>query len=133
MIASTCLYLAGKIKDEQIKVRDIINVSRNTLHRNTLPLDLKEEYWSMRDAIVQGELLVMRMLKFEVTITHPHKVTKRRWVIVESTHFKVPQAQNCCLKTCLFIFIFSLCGRNDEDNIFISFTGAHFIMNYKLY
>lgn len=74
MIASTCLYLAGKIKDEQIKVRDIINVSRNTLHRNTLPLDLKEEYWSMRDAIVQGELLVMRMLKFEVTITHPHKV-----------------------------------------------------------
>lgn len=77
MIASTCLYLAGKIKDEQIKVRDIINVSRNTLHRNTLPLDLKEEYWSMRDAIVQGELLVMRMLKFEVTITHPHKVTKR--------------------------------------------------------
>lgn len=74
MIASTCLYLAGKIKDEQIKVRDIINVSRNTLHRNSLPLDLTEEYWSMRDAIVQGELLVMRMLKFEVTITHPHKV-----------------------------------------------------------
>lgn len=27
----------------------------------------------MRDAIVQAELLVMRVLKFEVSITHPHK------------------------------------------------------------
>lgn len=27
----------------------------------------------MRDAIVQAELLIMRVLKFEVTITHPHK------------------------------------------------------------
>lgn len=43
----------------------------------------------MRDAIVQGELLVMRMLKFEVTMVHPHKVTefqseylrKRGWVL----------------------------------------------------
>uniref|UniRef100_A0A1B6F6L5 Cyclin-Q n=1 Tax=Cuerna arida TaxID=1464854 RepID=A0A1B6F6L5_9HEMI len=73
LIASTCLYLSGKVKDEPVKVRDVINVSRNTLHRNSAPLDLGEEYWNMRDAIVQGELLLMRMLKFEVTIVHPHK------------------------------------------------------------
>lgn len=74
LIASTSLYLAGKVKDEPIKVRDVINVSRNTLHRGSGPLDLGEEYWNMRDAIVQAELLMMRMLKFEVTIVHPHKV-----------------------------------------------------------
>ncbi|XP_054278447.1 cyclin-Q [Macrosteles quadrilineatus] len=73
LIASTCVYLAGKVKDEPVKVRDVINVSRNTLHRNSVPLDLGDEYWNMRDSIVQGELLVMRMLKFEVTIIHPHK------------------------------------------------------------
>lgn len=73
LIASTALYLAGKVKDEPLKVRDVINVSRNTLHRGSSPLDLNEEYWHMRDAIVQAELLVLRMLKFEVTVTHPHK------------------------------------------------------------
>lgn len=68
------MYLAGKVKDEPLKVRDVINVARNTLHRGSSPLDLNEEYWHMRDAIVQAELLVLRMLKFEVTVTHPHKV-----------------------------------------------------------
>jgi hypothetical protein len=32
----------------------------------------------MRDAIVQAELLIMRMLKFEVTIVHPHKVSNKQ-------------------------------------------------------
>lgn len=66
--------MAGKIKDDPLKIRDVINVTHNTLHRGSNPLDLGEEYWNMRDAIVQAELLIMRMLKFEVTITHPHKV-----------------------------------------------------------
>ncbi|KAJ8670660.1 hypothetical protein QAD02_001919 [Eretmocerus hayati] len=73
LIASTCLYLAGKIKDDNLKIRDIMNVSYNTLHRGSAPLELGEQYWSMRDAIVQAELLVMRMLKFEVVSEHPHK------------------------------------------------------------
>ncbi|RZF38991.1 hypothetical protein LSTR_LSTR003734 [Laodelphax striatellus] len=73
LIASTCLYLASKMKDESLKVRDVINVSHNTLFRGSLPLDLGDEYWSMRDAIVQAELLIMRMLKFEVQTVHPHK------------------------------------------------------------
>lgn len=51
-----------------------MNVSYNTLHRGSQPLDLGDQYWSMRDAIVQAELLIMRMLKFQVTPVHPHKV-----------------------------------------------------------
>nr|CAD7439569.1 unnamed protein product [Timema bartmani] len=74
LIASTTLYLAGKVKDDPLKIRDVINVTHNTLHRGSAPLELGDEYWNMRDAIVQAELLIMRMLKFEVTITHPHKV-----------------------------------------------------------
>nr|CAD7589659.1 unnamed protein product [Timema genevievae] len=73
LIASTTLYLAGKVKDDPLKIRDVINVTHNTLHRGSAPLELGDEYWNMRDAIVQAELLIMRMLKFEVTITHPHK------------------------------------------------------------
>ena len=50
-----------------------MNVSYSTLHRGSQPLELGDQYWSMRDAIVQAELLIMRMLKFQVIPVHPHK------------------------------------------------------------
>jgi len=74
LIASTCLYLASKIKDDPLKIRDVINVSHNTLFRGSHPLDLADHYWAMRDAIFQAELLIMRMIKFQVPLTDPHKV-----------------------------------------------------------
>lgn len=73
LIAASTLYLAGKVKDDTLKIRDIINVAHNTLNRGSSPLEIGDEYWNMRDAIVQAELLIMRMLKFEVSIVHPHK------------------------------------------------------------
>jgi len=73
LIASSSLYLAGKIKDDPIKIRDIINVAHNTLNRGANPLELGDEYWAMRDGIVQAELLITRMLKFDMNVEHPHK------------------------------------------------------------
>lgn len=73
MIASSCLYLAGKIKDDPVKIRDVINVAHNTINRGAQPLELGDEYWSMRDTIVQAELFITRVLKFELTTVHPHK------------------------------------------------------------
>lgn len=73
LIAASSLYLAGKVKDDPLKIRDIINVSHNTLHRASSPLEIGEEYWNMRDGIVQAELLIMRVLKFQVSMVHPHK------------------------------------------------------------
>lgn len=74
MIAASSLYMAGKIKDDPVKIRDVINVAYNTLNRNDTPLELGDQYWSMRDAIVQAELLIARTLKFELTYEPPHKV-----------------------------------------------------------
>lgn len=73
MIASSCLYLAGKIKDDPLKIRDVINVAHNTINRGAQPLELGDEYWSMRDTIVQAELFITRILKFDLTTVHPHK------------------------------------------------------------
>lgn len=73
MTASSCLYLAGKIKDDPVKIRDVINVSYNTINRGSQPLELGDEYWSMRDTIVQAELFITRVLKFDLTTVHPHK------------------------------------------------------------
>lgn len=73
MIASSCLYLASKIKDDTVKIRDVINVAHSTINRNAAPLELGDEYWSMRDTIVQAELFITRVLKFDLTTVHPHK------------------------------------------------------------
>ncbi|XP_018796085.1 PREDICTED: cyclin-related protein FAM58A [Bactrocera latifrons] len=73
LIAASALYLAGKIKDDPVKIRDVINITHNTLNRDTPPLELGDEYWSIRDAIVQAELLIARTLKFDLNIEHPHK------------------------------------------------------------
>ncbi|XP_030766511.1 cyclin-Q [Sitophilus oryzae] len=73
LIAASSLYLASKIKDDPLNIRDIINVAHNTLHRGSSPLEIGDEYWNMRDAIVQAELLIMRVLKFEANTVHPHK------------------------------------------------------------
>lgn len=94
MIAAASLYLAGKLKDDIIKIRDVINVTHNTLNRGNFPffffmaykmlnvfcdisgdppLELNDDYWAIRDAISQAELLITRMLKFDMTFVHPHK------------------------------------------------------------
>lgn len=66
--------MAGKIKeDESVKIRDVINVAYCTLNRGNDPVDLNDEYWSMRDAIVQAELLITRTLCFDLNIDLAHK------------------------------------------------------------
>lgn len=42
-------------------------------HLGSPPLELSDEYWAIRDAITQAELLITRMLKFDLNIVHPHK------------------------------------------------------------
>jgi len=89
LMAATCLYLAGKVEDNHLKLRDVINVVHSTLHRTLDPLALSDEYWNIRDAIVQAELLVLRMVKFQVKFSHPHKYllhylkSLRDWISAE--------------------------------------------------
>lgn len=73
LIAGTCIYLAGKVEDNHLKLRDVINVVHATLRRTLDPLSLDNEYWNIRDAIVQTELFVLRMVGFQVRFSHPHK------------------------------------------------------------
>lgn len=84
LIASSSLYLAGKLKDDPVKIRDVINVAHSTLNRGASPLELGEEYWAMRDGITQAELLITRMLKFNLDVVHSHKVSLYK--ILMATH-----------------------------------------------
>ncbi|RXG51720.1 hypothetical protein Avbf_16724 [Armadillidium vulgare] len=72
LIACTCIYLASKVKNDDLKIRDIINVGYHTIHRNRSPLSL-DPYFELRDSLVESELLLMRMLKFDLHVDLPHK------------------------------------------------------------
>lgn len=67
--------MASKLNNVTLKLRDVINVAHNTLLRSSSPLELSEKYWAMRDAIVQAELLIMRMIKFKLNVSDPIKVS----------------------------------------------------------
>jgi len=73
LIGAASIYLAGKVEDDQLRLRDVINVVHATLQRSNTTLLLGDEYWNIRDAIVQAELFLLRMVEFRVRILHPHK------------------------------------------------------------
>lgn len=72
LIGCTCLYLASKVEDDDIKIRDIINVGINCIRRGEPPLSL-DPYFCMRDSLIQAELLLMRFLGFKMKVDLPHK------------------------------------------------------------
>ncbi len=76
MIATSCIYLASKIEEDQLKLRDILNVCYKTVHSNLEPLQLDEKYWALRTSVIQTELLIVRVLSFELDFEHPHKVSE---------------------------------------------------------
>ena len=73
LIACSCIYLSGKADNDHLKLRDVINVTQTTLKKTNEPLDLNDEYYAIREAIVQAELLLLRMINFKVQVEHPHK------------------------------------------------------------
>lgn len=71
-IASSCLYLAGKLEEEKVRIRDVINVAHRTLHPDKKLLDINETYWELRESITKCELFILRSLQFQVHFCHPH-------------------------------------------------------------
>lgn len=73
LVAMSCMYLAGKVEEQHLRTRDIINVSHRYFHSGTAPLECDQQFWDLRDSVVQCELLILRQLNFQVSFEHPHK------------------------------------------------------------
>lgn len=73
LIATSCLYLAGKVEEENLRLRDVINVCYRTMYSDKPALDIGSTYWALREAVTQCELVLLRALKFHVSFIHPHK------------------------------------------------------------
>jgi hypothetical protein len=88
-IAAACLFLGTKTEEESRRLRDILNVAHmldfgaqckdNTdsslalIHVKDKPLLLDEDYWSAKEQLVATEQKVLRMLQFDVCVSHPHR------------------------------------------------------------
>ena len=72
-VAATAIYLATKVEEQHTRLRDIVNVCHRTRHPDKAHLELDSVFWKLRDTISSCELLMMRMLQFQVTYVHPHK------------------------------------------------------------
>uniref|UniRef100_A0A2K5ISE5 Cyclin-Q n=1 Tax=Colobus angolensis palliatus TaxID=336983 RepID=A0A2K5ISE5_COLAP len=85
LIAMSSIYLAGKVKEQRLRTRDIINVSNRYFNPSGEPLELDSRFWELRDSIVQCELLILRSMPFQV-FQHSHKyllhylVSLRNWL-----------------------------------------------------
>ncbi|KAF6017501.1 FAM58A [Bugula neritina] len=73
VVAMTCLFLASKIEETPVKIRDVINVAHRTLHPREPPLQIDQTYSSLVDTLINFELLICRMLNFKLTYDYPHK------------------------------------------------------------
>ena len=68
------IHLVSKVEEQEIRLRDIVTVTYRTIHGNDMPtLEVDEKYWTLRTSVVQTELLVVRVLSFELDFQHPHK------------------------------------------------------------
>ncbi|XP_036448066.1 cyclin-Q isoform X2 [Colossoma macropomum] len=63
----------GKVEEQHLRTRDIINVCHRYFHPGRDPLELDSKFWELRDSVVQCELLILRQLNFQVSFEHPHK------------------------------------------------------------
>lgn len=77
LIATTSIYLASKIEEDPIKLRDIINVSYATLHPELEHLQLDDKYQALKNSVLQTELVIVRELSFDLAFEHPHKVCEK--------------------------------------------------------
>uniref|UniRef100_G3TX06 Cyclin Q n=1 Tax=Loxodonta africana TaxID=9785 RepID=G3TX06_LOXAF len=83
LIAMSAIYLAGKVEEQHLRTRDIINVSNRYLNPSSEPLELDARFWELRDSIVQCELLMLRVLRFQVSFQHPHKAVLLHLPVVD--------------------------------------------------
>jgi hypothetical protein len=91
-VAASCLFLGCKMAEEPRRIRDVINLSSvlgfsecnqsEDMNNKKTPIVIKEaaeppaldeKYWKAKEQIVSTEQLVLRMLKFDTVVCHPHR------------------------------------------------------------
>jgi len=112
-VASACILLGCKMEEEIRRIRDVINLSHMlnvdendnvsdddvnmtthdikskqivTIIESARPPPLDEKYWKTKENLVSVEQHVLRMIRFDTSVCHPHRCVL---VIMETLGFGV--------------------------------------------
>jgi len=95
LVSSTCLYLACKITEEPIKIRDMVNAIYRLIHPDSKPLDISTPYWNLRDSITTCELMLLRLFNFVVIFDTPHKYMLHYLQLIEDWTTDIVEFRGC--------------------------------------
>lgn len=73
-IASAAIFLASKVNEDPIRLKDVINVTQVTLDRDEWQNEVANDGWLLRirDTIIQCEMFIIRVLHFLPYTRLPH-------------------------------------------------------------
>jgi hypothetical protein len=97
--ATASLFLACKLSNEHRRIRDVINIQKvlgmseetfdDTHHlqstcflnfnKTVEPPALDENYWKKKEHMVKAEQTLLRIINFDVTVYHPHRIMILLW------------------------------------------------------
>ncbi|XP_013597461.1 PREDICTED: cyclin-T1-4 [Brassica oleracea var. oleracea] len=77
MIATVCMFLAGKVEETPRPLKDVIVVSYEIIHKKdpvtAQKIKQKEVYEQQKELILIGEKIVLSTLGFDFNVNHPYK------------------------------------------------------------
>ena len=73
LLAATALFLAAKVREDRVQLRDVINVFYSTLNPGSEPLDRGSVFSSLCQSVVDQEQLLARALSFRLTRDPAHR------------------------------------------------------------
>lgn len=73
-IASAAIFLASKVNEDPIRLKDVINVTQVTLDRDEWNNEVANDGWLLRirDTVIQCEMFIIRVLHFLPYTRLPH-------------------------------------------------------------
>jgi transcription initiation factor TFIIIB Brf1 subunit/transcription initiation factor TFIIB len=72
LVATTCLFLAGKVEETPKKLRDVIAVTYEIQHKEPLKPQSPESL-ELKDKVLQLERILLQTIAFDLTVEHPYK------------------------------------------------------------
>lgn len=85
-LAAASIFLACKLCNEQRRIRDVINIQHvlqmqeiDGLDAHLHPPKLDEQYWESKRDMVKMEQTLLRIILFDVNVSHPHRIMVVLW------------------------------------------------------
>lgn len=73
-IATTCLFLAGKVEETPKKIKDVVIETYKAQHNKPSGPDPEsKEFWSLKEEILVCERILLQTLGFDLTVEHAYR------------------------------------------------------------